>query len=343
MKRLILATITLSLLFLIGAAPDPQRMFYAINAFTDGYLDRELDYPSRPTGGEFTAATDTFGPLIVQIGNFSAKANVQPWSSWWYPRVDDSLFQGKNGELSPLEKYDQYTQKTLGTSAGAADFERTQLYDPRAESWAGLCDAWSFASLTMPEPKAPIVASGITFTVADQKALLLKTFENVDPASITHYGQRNDGSWDSVYEDIYPDQLHRFLLAGMFERHQAFVMDEDAGIEIWNTPVYQAEIKIDADPKDQTVLHVRTSLVSASSDVQDPNIVGTIPMIHVYTYDLHGMYLHNGDFLVDYGQWTDSSRWDHPDYVMTIPNKPKRASLNTKIDPAIVDRIIQEK
>jgi hypothetical protein len=342
MKKRILAAIPL-FLALTGVAPDAQRMFYAVSAFADGYLNRALDYPSRPTGGEFTAATDSFGPLLVQVGTFSAKANITPWSSWWYPRVDDSIFQGKNGQLSPLEKYDQYTLKTFGKSAGAVDYERTQLYDPHAETWAGLCDAWSFASVTLPEPKAPIVADGITFSVGDQKALLLKTFENVDPASITHYGQRNDGSWDSVYEDIYPDELHRFMLAWLFDKQQPFVMDEDAGVEIWNTPVYQAEIKIDADPSDKTVLHVNTSLVSASSNVQDTNYVGTIPMIHVYTYDLHGFYLNNGDFLVDYGLWTNSSRWDHPDYVMTIPSAPKRASLNPNIDPAVVDRILQGK
>ena len=190
-----------------------------------------------------------------------------------------------------------------------------------------------------PEPRMPMRAHGIDFRVSDLKALLLKTYEGV--ADLKIFGQRYDGKWDSVYEDIYPDQFHRFMQAELFEKGQPFVMDHDAGIEVWNVPVWKAQTLITADPQDKHTVHVHTWVFTASPHVQDYNFVGTDQVIHEYFYDLHGTRQATGGFLVSGGEWTDRSRWDHPDYVTPRPNTINRKSWNTRMDIKMVDMILQ--
>jgi hypothetical protein len=185
------------------------------------------------------AVTDQYGPLIVQTGRFSVESQIVPWSSWWFPLNDDYLFQQRGNEKSTLERYDAYVSLAQRRNSRSVDFERNNFYQPHAVAWAGLCDAWAIASIMEPEPKVPLTAAGVTFRVSDLKALVLKTYEAVDSLHI--YGQRYEGKWDSVYEDIYPDQFHRFMQAELFQKKLPFTMDYDGGIEVWNTPVWKAQ------------------------------------------------------------------------------------------------------
>jgi hypothetical protein len=281
-----------------------------------------------------------YGPLEVEAGDFTTVAQgAKPWSSWWYPLWQDTLFHSDPGDLSPLEKYDQYVRRSGYYDPGAALFEQQNLYQPRGEGWMGHCDAWALASIMQPEPKTPMIYYGIRFNVKDLKALIIKTYDGVQ--DLKHYGQRNNGQWDSVYEDIYPEQFHRFLQAEIFEKKKQFIMDHDAGIEVWNVPVYRAQTRVTADASDDHVMHVKTWLWTASPHVDDYNFVGTKEVILDYTYDLYGVKQPDGKFKVEFGLWTDRSRWDHPDYVIPKPDQIERKSRNQKIDPAIVDRIVR--
>ncbi|MDI1483890.1 hypothetical protein [Polyangium sp. y55x31] len=290
------------------------------------------------TGGGGTGGGSVAGqPLFwVEKGERTAEATKKPWSSWWYPLWEDTLFQGKNGEASTLEKYDVWAEKVGNTRTSAAAYERKELYQPRAASWSGLCDAWALASILEPEPTRPVTQGEVTFSVADLKALLLKTYEKVPP--LTFVGTRFDGEWDDVYEDVRPHELHRVIETELIGRKRAFIIDEDAGPEVWNEPAWKAITRVEKDDDDSGVAHVRTWLFLASPHVDDRNFVGTIEDSREYTYDLKGKW--QGDrFGVTSSAWTERSQWDHPDYAIVVPDRIPRGSHNPQIRVEFVDRI----
>jgi hypothetical protein len=219
----------------------------------------------------------------------------------------------------------------------AAAYEKTHLYDARAASWAGLCDAWALASILEPEPNRTIRRNDITFDVGDQKALLLKTYEKV--AQLPLVGTRFDGEWDDVYEDVLPEDLHRVIEEELISKRRAFIIDEDAGPEVWNEPAWKVVTRVERDAKDETVAHVRTWLFLASPHVENPDYVGTIEDSREYTYDLQGKW-EDERFGVGGGKWTDRSQWDHPDYAIVVPDKVERGSFNPQIRPETVDRLL---
>jgi len=276
--------------------------------------------------------------LVVSEGEFTAEATTKPWSSWWFPSWDDFLFAERNGELSPLQKYDLYSSTFQRKTTTAAAYERENLYDARAEMWSGLCFAWALASILEPEPNRPIVHGSLRLKVGDLKALLLKTYEAVTDAPTV--GDRNDGSWDDEYEDILPHTFHRVLVVELFKNRRPFIIDKDAGHEVWNVPVYKAITKIKRDRSARNVVHVRTVLFVASPDVKTYDYVGTELTTREYTYDLRGTWQGNR-FVVGGGAWTGNSRGDHPDFVILPSDKVKRASFNPEIDIETVDAMLK--
>ncbi|MDI1476495.1 hypothetical protein [Polyangium sp. y55x31] len=282
--------------------------------------------------------TTTRKNLLLPEGEFSAEATIKPWSSWWFPTVDDFLFAAKNGELSPLQKYDLYSSTFQHKTTTAAAYEREKLYDARADSWSGLCFAWALASIMEPEPNKPIVHGSLRFKVGDLKALLLKTYEAVTDTPTV--GDRNDGEWNDVYADILPHTFHRVLVVELFKNRRPFIIDRDPGHEVWNLPVYKAITKITRDTRARDVVHVRTVLFVATPDVKTYDYVGANVTTREYTYDLNGAW-EGRRFVVRGGVWTENSRWDHPDFVVLRPNEVKRASFNPQIDVETVDAILK--
>jgi hypothetical protein len=118
-------------------------------------------------------------------------------------------------------------------------------------------------------------------------------------------------------------------------------MDDDAGIEVWSAPVWKAKTTVTADSVSKTIVHVSTWVTTASPHVTVFDFIGTEEVNRQYTYDLEGYYDSAQNFQVTSGVWTNRSRWDHPDYVIPLPSQLVRASLNTKIDPKVVDDILR--
>ncbi|MFI5390710.1 MAG: hypothetical protein ACHQYQ_05055 [Bacteriovoracales bacterium] len=295
--------------------------------------------PNRPQEPPFTDVINKFGPLKVKEGFFKSETLIKPWSSWWYPRFEKTLFDDStpNGP-STLTRYDEYVKKLTGESPQSRNYEEENLFSNQAASWEGLCYAWSIASLMEKEPVKAISLQGVKFRIQDLKALQIKIYEG--SFLPTSFGQRNNAAWNSVYEDIYPEQFHRFLQVEIFDKKLPFNMDLDAGYQIWNVPVFKVETKISKNPNDPKNVHVKTWVYAASPFVLNLNFVGTSVILKVYTYDLYGKWDEGGEFLADYGIWTDNSRWDHPDYLMPRPNSAIKKIRNTKLNIHIIDEIL---
>jgi hypothetical protein len=327
----------LALIFpLLTIAHDDHSNSYGDFMETHSY---DKHAPVRVSGNEHEDVTNKYGKLIVREGDFKAESEKKPWAGWWYPKYEKTLFEDKGrNNLSTLSKYDRYARKSGQRRASSRNYEEQNLYQEDAIDWVGHCDAWALASIMEDEPTRSVRKKGITFTVKDLKALLIKSYAKTDLKG--HFGQRNNGRWDDHFEDIYPDQFHKFFQVEMFKRGKMFLMDYDATIEVWNVPVYKVKTKIKKDPVRKNVVIVKTYLWYPSPRVKDLNFVGLEPITKIFHYELFGQWTRRG-FEVYGGQWIKSSRLDHPDFVMAVPDKIKRGSWNKELDIDIIDKILK--
>jgi len=331
-KMLILGLVISNYAFGFDDYPHAYGEYVEIN-----YDDKHA--PIRPEGSEHEGVTEKYGKLIVTEGDFTAESDTKPWSSWWFPRFEKTLFedQGRN-KLSTLSKYDRFARKSGQRRADARNYEENNLYQENSALWVGLCDAWALASIMEEEPVRSVRKKGIHFNVKDLKGLLIKTYGKTDFKG--HFGQRNDARWDHHYEDIFPDQFHKFFQVEMFKKKKPFLMDYDAGVEVWNVPVFKVKTKISADPQRNNVVVVKTFVWYASPFVREVAFVGIKPITKIYDYELHGRWTRRG-FEVYGGQWIKQSRRDHPDFVMAKPSEVERGSFNKELDIDIVDKILK--
>lgn len=317
----------------------------------------ELLIPNR--AGIYTEATEHYGPLYVREVSDAdeaghAVADTRPWASYWYPLRDSILVKpGKsNGGQATLDKYDKYSKAVFGKSSSAVQEEiRTGLYNDRAEGWEGRCHAWAVASVLEMEPVLPaagvkIPGSDVTFFTRDVKALMIKAYEFVDNDAFRLFGRPFALSDDDAqdFQDIYPDQFHRVLQAELYERSRPIIIDDVAGSEVWNSPIFEAVTVMQRDASDPHVMHVSTYVQGAQSMDTTPDWAGPqTPRTYELYYDLMGIPQADGSLLVKYGKWTGKSIKDHPDFVMALPpkgEKVKHWSANKQLDLDVIGDIM---
>ncbi|MBC7693193.1 MAG: hypothetical protein H7222_15620 [Methylotenera sp.] len=291
---------------------------------------------------QYTTATDELGDAVVYEGDFFERANVTPWSGYWYPIKFKDLFEGQSGKLSPLQKYDLFTSKAHRITTKAADYERNNIYNPDAAPSDGHCNAWATASIVEKEPMFPVEpVPGLVFSVADQKALLIKSYEFSQGAR--YYGVPNNGDRHADYQDLYPHQFHRVLQYELFENQRALVMDHDAGTQIWNTPIYKAQIVIKKDASDPHLFHVKAGIQTKPSlDIDELEVMNKTAVLYDYTYDLYGEPRMDGGIDVKFGVWTGNSADFHPDFLTTLrdPKAIKPVTQNSELKLEYVREIL---
>ncbi|MGZ3697074.1 MAG: hypothetical protein ACXWPM_08060 [Bdellovibrionota bacterium] len=312
-----------------------------------------LPAAQRTGGGVWTAATDKYGPLVIPSAQFTDgfdyQASFKPWSAYWFPINDTYLFQGNNGNLSPLEKYDQYVSRAHQQYSDAALTQKSdrRLYNDHADASEGRCNAWANAAISVPQPTHCRKLNGIEFSVQDQKALLVLTFEVLPVDSLLDYGMRNNGNngHDSqdAFDDIYPDQLQRLVQVQLGDQARPVVVDTDPGVEVWNSPLYRYTGTFARDASNPDVVHV-DAWGYRTQFLQDPDEENAdhdqVPVKREYTYDLYGTFDAAGNYHVAWGRWTDHSVEDHPDFATVVEKFQGRHSLNQKINTGFVDEIL---
>ncbi len=319
------------------------------------------DYLKDP---QLTSVTREYGKTVINtkkkqisIKSPTAEASIKPWSSWWYPRKESALFSPR--ETSPLGKFDKVRrwiyQGNNKDYPGDSSESENKFYDPHALAWEGLCDAWSLAAVSVPEPavaKAINIEDAIVkFSPSDLKALVLKTFEAVDDSQLKYFGQKFTGDHQGwIYPDLFPDQFHRFIEVQLFEKKRAFVMDHDPGPQVWNVPVFKANYVMESLPDKPDTVKVTMWLYTAEPALPAArDIMGTREAVREYHYILEGERKASGEFVVKSGYWIKDngvdSRMNHPDYFIEVtdPKSLKRKSWNPLIEVQFVDWILQRK
>jgi hypothetical protein len=203
-------------------------------------------------------------PADPEVNTASAELESLPWSGWWWP-ASDAIGPTLFAPGSPLEKYDRYVGLVTGANPGTRAWEREELDFPDS-LWAGHCNGSAAAALLEPEPTAPVTIFDITFSVADQKGLLVDY----------HFGDAAEWSFGEGAE-LDPADFHRMLLNWVQAAGKGFVLTYDMGDgEVWSYPLYRFQSQWSLDPVDEEVWDVKTTVWMADMDVS-PNFVGTQP------------------------------------------------------------------
>lgn len=280
-----------------------------------------------------------YGVLFAKEGEWQKELAVKPWSAYWYPIRSRALFDGPDAEKSPLEKYDDYVKEAHQAQASAAQYEEKTLHKPAAEEWEGHCHAWALASLLYPEPKKPVKRGSVTFSVSDQKALLMKTFEET---VVRSFGERFIDYTRSDWNNIQPHLFHQFVMGELIERGRPFVMNKRPGMEVWSVPVYKAILKIEKDRQNPNVYHAQAWLVGAGLQTSPSDSLETVTEVSHFTYDLFTLPDIFGRDRVYAGKWTGLSVDMHPSILTVLPDRnAQRKSRNIEVKNDWVAEIVE--
>lgn len=361
LKRTRRLSILLAILIPCGMAygfVSPGRI--PLHKMTKSQLEQANALQNALRNPRLKAATREFGNTIIDMASLPFSSPVldsgkRPWSSWWYPRIDHDFTKPRESHRTPiLEKYDLFA-RTLGTPSSALAYESNRIMGNFA-TWEGLCDAWAIASLVYPEPRRSVTfqtrrtprsqPETVEMSVFDLKGILLKTFEAVPEDQFDIFGEKylgNSRGW--IHPDLFADEFHRLVEIYLGERRQGFLMDHDAGVEVWSVPVFKANFRYSAVPGKPNEVNVKLWLFTAApAESNQKDMVGIHQLVREYTYTLTGELDSTGRYLkITDGDWTGESANSHPDYIL-VPKQEHvlRKSWNPYIQIHKVDELMLE-
>ncbi len=275
---------------------------------------------------EVAKVTRDYGPLYITESapvdgapGFEEVSVYKPWAGYWYPFRSTELFDGAD---SPLGKLDKVLIK-LGRPGNTAAAERLRSSLPDADAWEGRCPAWAVASVMSLEPMARVTYKDITFSPADQKALLLLAHERYPTRS---YGIRYLGNaeTDGTFQSLRPEAFHRIFTTELGQNQRAIIVNDDAGVEVWNRPVYRVRWTIRKDPAVDSAYKVTAmpDLIRSRTAVNGQATSDADRYAPLYEYRLFvdPAQSIDGHFKVIAGEWLGSSQRTHPHYVI-VPDR----------------------
>ncbi len=253
-----------------------------------------------------------------------------PWGGYWYPLSHDEMFGSRD---APLRKFDRVS------GGNAVEWEKSHQIST-TESWEGLCGALSLASLLTKEPSRPVTYHGEDFSVSDQKALLMKAYE-LYPTKTFGVRYNGDQATDGARSDIRPEAFHRIAEAFLKEQKRPFIIDDTAGVEVWNKPVYRLRWRITKDDNVENAYIVKAwpwlvrQRFEVSEDLTSEND-RYAPAAYEYRLYVDPAVRADGKRRVIAGEWLGASQENHPDYVVIpeVDGKPKSSNpgVNANLD-----------
>lgn len=258
--------------------------------------------------------------------------NAYPWSGYWWPQRPSADDLNLYDADSALALYDRYVLKTRGYDPGSRAWERAN--HSRSDSWAGSCQAWAAASLLTREPPGSVTRAGVKFDHDSLEGLITAIY--YEPTYQWLAGQRSDTSnqSDPKFADLDPAWLDHLVRTRIGGQHQGFIMDIDAGAEVWNFPVfaYRRSSTTAVDGTEHVSLIVYYANASADTRGEPDWFART------YTYDLN---VDSSNTLR--GAYTGDSIARHPDFAWAPTGKTSGSGMdprNPRIDEAIVEEIL---
>lgn len=249
------------------------------------------------------------------------------WTGWWWPMSEGGTASRRYGHKSPMEKYDEAT----GTSAYRWEVTNSEEY--KTTSWAGHCNGVAASGIMEEEPVRSVTYNGVTFSIADIKALLAEMWQgsgwiigdkcNLKNPTYNNYGRIEEPECRDLNPATFHIAITNFL--GLFGK--ALILDIDNSDAVWNYPAYEykyEEIRWYTVTEAANILH-RGDGTSYTYNLDAVDIVHVRMTLmfagagkRVYDYflelDLEGMAIG--------GEWYRGSKKNHPDFIWR-PQDPK--------------------
>ncbi|KAJ3091686.1 hypothetical protein HK102_013819 [Quaeritorhiza haematococci] len=310
----------------------------------------------------------------------------RPWAGDYWPTYRDGInyrWEGP-GTLSPVEKYARAfnidpqaladglswtsgVDSMRGSRPGCRQTSDCARLNDGSEcairngqsvglcipTWFGICHAWAPAALLEPEPRCPINVNGVTFRVADIKALMTQMYDKSGIRTVFGGNRCNDvtptrdayGRYKSfACRDVTPDYWHILMTNAMGRFNTSFVADVTASAEVWNHPMTAMRIErlqqinlqqgaqlIDPsltsypfNPNARSLAYVVMRIWYTVETEQDGPLVETGLVDQYFTRykDLTYLLELDGSNNIIGGEWLGKSKQDHPDFIYLPYTRP---------------------
>ncbi len=250
------------------------------------------------------------------IADEAAQSDHIPWSGWWWPDNVGSLATGDDyrGSPAPLEKYDLVTSDEQ--QGPATTYYLTNRYDADAQTWEGLCDAWSAASILEDIDFAVSTISNLYFYIGDKKGLVTLAYERSFNTGVAQ-------------TSTSPLVFHKWLQNYIRDAGVPFYADLDCSTQSWNYPIFEYSMDI-TDMGDETYV---SCTIWYADDGVDPDYSGTKVRTRAYEYTLY-----NDGTGYSGGEWGLDNTSNHPE----ILNRPAEAvAANPYLDYDTIKNIAE--
>ena len=222
-------------------------------------------------------------------------------------------------------------------------------------TWWGTCHAWAPASLVVPEPQRAVTHNGVTFEIADIKALIQNIY---DGTSAVMLGGRcnarevmNTSETSANHEcgDVNPGSLHVIMTNFLGIAQLALIEDRTANFEVWNQGVLGYEVTKQAkvtntaanacvgasgnrwtyNPDAKDLYEVRMTVTYLTEGHADRRPLGFSS--YTRTDDYHYILETNADGKVIGGRYCTDSQNTHVDFLWapTGNHRPSNPHINT--------------
>jgi hypothetical protein len=185
------------------------------------------------------------------------------------------LFKGRKQDQLVIEAdVAQVTSRETGIADGDLD-------DSYSVGWWGHCNAWAMAAIVFRKPAADFTSNGTTFTVRDQKAILVE-YGMGDTEDSTFWWQQWGG--EEIPADKYAAGFHRQMHRWLRVEQKGMMADMDMkdplnnlNFAVWNYPLlgYVATLK-EAEGDDPYVLDVDCKMEKGSYSDEDSSSTANV-------------------------------------------------------------------
>jgi hypothetical protein len=281
-------------------------------------LEGKLPEGTRAWSGEYWA---------FKLGNINLRWNTPKPIGYDLPSPSltkiMSMSEADLAKLAPSEKWSIYQgdyQYSLVKEVGTFTGKRKKL-------WAGICHGWSPASLYHQEPTPKTLENKdgvpVPFGSGDIKALISYFYADQQTEASQIGKKCLFASWlglGGCGGDVNPAALHVVMANMLGVQREGFLMDRDAGKEVWNQPVSGFSSKLVSPIKKTSKgfeVDVETDLTYTDESSPTWNVVyGTENQKNSVMKLAYKLELDQNMNIVD-GDWKSDS--SYPDFLWITP------------------------
>lgn len=320
-----------------------QRSAATLEAFmrqdADGDGKLSPDEVAPPGAIDFQDSSDVDGDFNSFFDRDNVKVTLQDGTVHFGNRTEQAggklkVWKGPRKDQLVTE-VDLAQVKRLQTGVADGDLD-----DSYSVGWWGHCHAWSMASIIYRKPEGELVKNGVTFSVRDQKGILVKFGMGATEDSTFWWQEWGEEIPVARYAAGFHRQLHRWLKVeqkGMMADLDLKNPQNNLNFAVWNYPLlgYEAAMK-EAEGDDPRVLDVACVLTKGSYSDDDSS--GTTSVSYRLQFDDAGNILDADESKT---AWTQKSG-DTLEFVRYLIHPYRFTGPGDSRNPNVTEERLQE-